>query len=77
MSSVGDIHLDRPYNEMDFNEIEKNPVRCPDPEKAKEMEAYIRQIRKEGDTVGGIITCVIENVPLALVSLLLISYMPN
>ena len=65
VSSVGDIHLDRPYNEMDFNEIEKNPVRCPDPEKAKEMEAYIRQIRKEGDTVG-IITCVIENVPVGL-----------
>ena len=66
VSSVGDIHLDRPYNELDFNEIEKNPVRCPDPEKAKEMEAYIRQIRKEGDTVGGIITCVIENVPIGL-----------
>lgn len=66
VSSVGDIHLDRPYNETDFNEIEKNPVRCPDPEKAKEMEAYIRQIRKEGDTVGGIITCVIENVPVGL-----------
>ena len=55
VSSVGDIHLDRPYNEMDFNEIEKNPVRCPDPEKAKEMEAYIRQIRKEGDTVRSLL----------------------
>ena len=66
VSSVGDIHLDRHYDELDFNEIEKNPVRCPDPEKAKEMEAYIRQIRKEGDTVGGVITCIIENVPVGL-----------
>jgi chorismate synthase len=66
VSSVGAIHLEKPYQELDFAESERNPVRCPDPEKAKEMEAYIRQIRKEGDTVGGIITCVIQNVPVGL-----------
>ena len=63
VSSVGEINLDKPYQELDFDYIEKNPVRCADPEKAVEMENYIRQIRKEGDTVGGIITCVIQNVP--------------
>ena len=66
VSSVGEINLDKPYQELDFDYIEKNPVRCADPEKAEEMENYIKQIRKEGDTVGGIITCVIQNVPVGL-----------
>ena len=66
VSAVGPIQLEKEYQALDFAEVEKNPVRCPDPEKAKEMEAYIRQIRKEGDTVGGIITCVIQNVPVGL-----------
>ena len=66
VSSVGEINLDKPYQELDFDYIEKNPVRCADPEKAAEMENYIKQIRKEGDTVGGIVTCVIQNVPVGL-----------
>jgi len=66
VSSVGEINLDKPYQELDFDYIEKNPVRCADLEKAAEMENYIKQIRKEGDTVGGIITCVIQNVPVGL-----------
>ena len=66
VSSVGEINLDKPYQELDFDYIEKNPVRCADPEKAAEMENYIKEIRKEGDTVGGIITCVIQNVPVGL-----------
>ena len=66
VSSVGEINLDKPYQELDFDYIEKNPVRCADPEKAVEMENYIKQIRKEGDTVGGIITCVIQNIPVGL-----------
>ena len=66
VSSVGKIDLKKPYQELDFSEIEKNPVRCPDPETAAIMEAYIRQIRKDGDTVGGVISCVIQNVPVGL-----------
>ena len=66
VSSVGEINLDKPYQELDFDYIEKNPVRCADPEKAAEMENYIKQIRNDGDTVGGIITCVIQNVPIGL-----------
>ncbi len=66
VSSVGKINLDKPYQELDFSYIEKNPVRCADPEKAAVMESYIKQIRKEGDTVGGIITCVIQDVPVGL-----------
>ena len=58
--------MNKTYQEVDLDTIEQNPVRCPDPEKALEMEEYIKQIRKEGDTVGGVISCVIQNVPAGL-----------
>ena len=66
VSSVGEISLDTPYNELDFSLTESNPVRCPDPAKAAEMEERIRQIRKEGDTIGGTVMCVLQNVPVGL-----------
>lgn len=66
VSSVGDIFIDKPYQALDFSFTESNPVRCPDLDTAAKMEEYIRQIRKEGDTVGGTITCVIQNVPVGL-----------
>ena len=66
VSSVGTLTMNTPPSPVDFSTIEENPVRCPDPKLAEEMEAYIKQIRKEGDTVGGIITCVINNVPVGL-----------
>jgi len=66
VSAVGPIKIEKSYQELDFKTIEKNPVRCADSTTAKKMEEYIRQIRKEGDTVGGVITCVIQNVPVGL-----------
>jgi chorismate synthase len=48
------------------NQIDANPVRCPDKEKAMEMELLIREIRKEGDTIGGAVRCIIEGVPVGL-----------
>ncbi len=66
VSSVGKICLEKPYSELDFSEIEKNPVRCPAPQLAQQMEQYIKDIRKEGDTIGGTITCVVQNVPVGL-----------
>jgi chorismate synthase len=66
VSAVGAMELQKPYQELDFEEIEKNPVRCPDALMAQEMEDYIKQIRKEGDTVGGVVSCVIQNVPIGL-----------
>jgi len=63
VSSVGNIQLEKHYKELDLSLTETNPVRCPDVEKAKEMEDYIRSVRKEGDTVGGVVTCVIRGVP--------------
>ncbi|WP_318345001.1 chorismate synthase [Flagellimonas baculiformis] len=66
VSQVGEMKLDRPYQELDFSQIESNPVRCPDKEMAQQMEEYIKAIKKEGDTIGGVITCVIQNVPVGL-----------
>lgn len=66
VSSVGEIFIDKPYQALDFSLIESNPVRCPDLATAAKMEEYIRQVRKEGDTIGGTITCVIQNVPVGL-----------
>lgn len=66
VSAVGEIQLNTPYQQLDFSLIEQNPVRTASREMAEKMEAYIRQIRKEGDTVGGTISCVIQNVPVGL-----------
>jgi chorismate synthase len=66
VSSVGEIKVDNDYNSLDFSNIEKNPVRCADPNVAVEMEKYIKEIRKEGDTIGGVVTCVIENCPIGI-----------
>lgn len=65
-SQVGAIALEHPYTAYDFSEIEKNPVRCPDPAKAEEMAALIQQVKGEGDTIGGIITGVIQGCPVGL-----------
>lgn len=66
VSSVGEIFIDKPYQNLDFSQIEKNAVRCPDMATAEKMEAHIKEIKKQGDTVGGTITCVIQNVPIGL-----------
>lgn len=65
-ASVGEISIDKDHRELDFSLIESNPVRCPDPASAEKMEAYIKKIRAEGDTVGGTVQCVIKNVPKGL-----------
>jgi chorismate synthase len=66
VSSVGKIFIDKPYQDLDFSLIESNPVRCPDMETAKKMEDYIKEFKKDGDTIGGTIMCVIQNVPIGL-----------
>ena len=66
VSQVGTVVLDRPYQEIDFSLRESNPVRCPHPETAEQMETLIREVRKAGDTIGGVVSCVIQNVPVGL-----------
>ncbi|MBW3519727.1 chorismate synthase [Flavobacterium sp. NKUCC04_CG] len=66
VSAVGDLELKVPYTELDFANIERNPVRCPDLTMALEMENLIKSVKKDGDTIGGIISCVIQNVPVGI-----------
>ncbi|MBT8321196.1 MAG: chorismate synthase [Eudoraea sp.] len=66
VSQVGNVHLETAYNDIDFAQIESNPVRCPDAATAAKMEELIRKVRKDGDTIGGVVTCVIKNVPVGL-----------
>ncbi len=65
-SSIGDIFIDEHYKSLDFTQIEKNIVRCPDKILADKMIAKIQTIKKSGDTIGGTITCVAQNVPVGL-----------
>ncbi len=65
-SSVGKIFIDKPYQDLDFSKTEANLVRCPDEAIAKKMIARIKEIRKQGDTIGGTVTCVLQNVPVGL-----------
>jgi len=66
VSGVGKLKLDKPYSDLDLTQAESNIVRCPDTEMAAKMETYIKEVRSKGDTVGGIISCVIKNVPVGL-----------
>ncbi|MEH1007868.1 MULTISPECIES: chorismate synthase [unclassified Winogradskyella] len=65
-SSVGDIFIDKPYQDLDFSKIESNVIRCPDEATAEKMIARVEAIKKQGDTIGGTITCVLQNVPIGL-----------
>lgn len=65
-SQVGDITLENDYRQYDKDEIEKNIVRCPDAVKAQEMIDLISAVKAEGDTIGGVITCVAKGVPAGL-----------
>jgi chorismate synthase len=66
VSQVGEIKIGKEYNELDLSKIESNIIRCPDEETAQQMIAKIEDVRKDGDTIGGVITCVIQNVPVGL-----------
>ena len=65
-SQVGDIAIDPDYRHHDFSKIETNAVRCPDVEAAAKMEKLIAEVKGQGDTVGGIITCVVKGCPVGL-----------
>ena len=62
-SQVGDICTDPDYRRYDIAAAETNPVRCPDSEAAAQMEQLIRKVKAVGDTIGGVVTCVIKGCP--------------
>ena len=65
-SQVGGIAINPDYRKYDFARIEDNPVRCPDQEAAARMEDLILQVKGEGDTIGGVVTCIIKVCPAGL-----------
>ena len=65
-SQVGTLMLDKDYTRYDLSQIEENPVRCPDPELARQMEELILRVKGEGDTIGGVVSCVIQGCPIGL-----------
>ncbi len=65
-SQVGSIALDKDYKKYDLSQTERNAVRCPDAVKAEMMERLIANVKAEGDTIGGAITCVIKGCPIGL-----------
>jgi chorismate synthase len=66
VSQVHDLELKKSYLELDLDQTEKNMVRCPDPEMAEKMIGKIAQAKEEGNTLGGVISCVIKQVPIGL-----------
>ena len=65
-SQVGDIALDRDYRKYDLTLTESNIVRCPDADTATKMEHLISEVKEAGDTIGGIITCVVKGCPVGI-----------
>ena len=65
-SQVGNISLSKDYRQYDLSRVEENIVRCPDEKKAAEMIALIDEVRAAGDTIGGVITCVVQNMHVGL-----------
>jgi chorismate synthase len=66
VSQVGHLKTDKHYKDLDFNEIESTPVRCPDLNMAEKMIELIQEVKKAGDTIGGVTTCVIQGCPVGL-----------
>lgn len=65
-AQVGNIRLEKPYTSYDLSTAESNDVRCPDSEVAEQMATLISEVKAQGDTIGGIITCVIKGCPVGL-----------
>lgn len=63
VSQVGHLKLEKPYQEVDLSKVEETAVRCPDLQMAEQMIDFIKQVRKEGDTIGGVVNCVITGTP--------------
>ena len=63
VSQVGTLKLETPYQDLDLTQTDTNAVRCPDADMAQQMFDYIDDIRKQGDSIGGIVSCVLTGVP--------------
>ncbi len=65
-SQIGNLILDKSYTEVDLQAIEHSPVRCPDESLTEKMLTFLDEVKSDRDTVGGVISCVIKNIPVGL-----------
>ena len=63
VSQVGNMKLEKQYFELDLSVTETNAVRCPDADMAAKMFDYIDDVRKSGDSIGGVVNCVVKGTP--------------
>jgi len=66
VSQVGRLKLEKPYQQLDLNNTDTNIVRCPDPEMAAQMIALIEDTKAKGDSLGGVVSCVVQGCPVGL-----------
>jgi len=66
VNQIGSVSTNKPYPEMDFDNIENSKVRCPDNVVSEKMIELIKKTEKDGDTLGGEITCVIKNMQVGI-----------
>lgn len=66
VNQVGALKLEKDYKRLDLSQTEQNIVRCPDEEMAEKMIELIKAVRKDGDTIGGVVKCVIKGCPVGL-----------
>lgn len=66
VKQLGEIKVTKSFSELDLTKTEQSLVRCPDTEISDKMINYIEEVKKQGDTIGGVIQCVIQNVPIGL-----------
>ena len=66
VSQVGKIKLEETYQNLDLEATESNEIRCPDAFVAQKMIDFIKEVRKKGDTIGGVVSCVCRNIPIGL-----------
>ena len=65
-SQAGSVVLEKSYSELDLSLTESNIIRCPDTETAEKMIELVKQVKAEGDTIGGVVSCVIKGTPVGL-----------
>ena len=66
VQQVGPIAIEAPYSDLDLSKIDSNEIRCPDVVTAEKMKELILQTKEEGDSLGGVIQCIVQGTPVGL-----------
>jgi len=62
-SQIGHLKLQNDLSSYDLNSTLQNNVKCPDQQLATQMEDLIKSLKNNGDSIGGIVSCVVKNCP--------------